>query len=186
MNRNPAQLICISLIFQFFITSALSATVSKTNHPNVLIIYTDDQGYGDVSALNPEAKFNTPNLDKLVNEGITFTDGHSSSTVCTPSRYTLLTGCYSWRTSLKRGVLEADGPCLIEKDRMTIASMLKAHGYNTAMVGKWHLQMNFPGTKGKNRNWSEPFQQGPVEYGFDYFFGIPALAILPYAKAHGN
>jgi arylsulfatase A len=150
-----------------------------------IIILTDDQGYGDVSALNPEAKFNTPNLDKLVNEGVTFTDGHSSSTVCTPSRYTLLTGRYSWRTSLKRGVLGADGPCLIENGRMTIASMLKEHGYNTAMVGKWHLRMDFAGTKGKNRDWSEPFLEGPIEHGFDYFFGIPAsmnYGILSYLE----
>ena len=79
---------------------------------------TDDQGYGDVSALNTDAKFSTPNIDKIANEGIIFTDGHSSDGVCTPSRYTLLTGRYSWRTSLKKGVLGADGPCLIEKDRI--------------------------------------------------------------------
>jgi len=155
------------------------------NHPNIVIIYTDDQGYGDVSALNAEAKFRTPNIDKLVSEGITFIDGHSSDAVCTPSRYTLLTGRYSWRTSLKKGVLEADGPCLIEKDRMTIASLLKEYGYNTAMVGKWHLQMDFAGIKGENRDWSEPFTEGPIEYGFDYFFGIPAsmnYGVLTYLE----
>ncbi|WP_430933426.1 sulfatase family protein [Saccharicrinis sp. 156] len=145
-----------------------------TQKPNILIIYTDDQGYGDVSALNPEAKFKTPNMDKLANEGVVFTDGHSSDAVCTPSRYSLLTGRYSWRTSLKKGVLRADGPCLIEKGRMTIASMLKTKGYNTAMVGKWHLQMDFAGQPGKDRDWSQPFTDGPIEKGFDYFFGLPA------------
>ncbi|WP_347840842.1 arylsulfatase [uncultured Draconibacterium sp.] len=157
----------------------------KKINPNIVIIYTDDQGSGDVSALNPNAKFKTPNIDRLVAEGVTFTDGHSSDAVCTPSRYTLLTGRYSWRTSLKKGVLGADGPCLIEKDRMTIASMLKEQGYNTAMVGKWHLQMNFAGTKGKNRDWSQPFTDGPIEKGFDYFFGLPAsmnFGVLTYLE----
>ncbi|MDX1286140.1 MAG: sulfatase-like hydrolase/transferase, partial [Draconibacterium sp.] len=175
--------------------ATLFACTSKTNKqhpesgieekPNIIIIYTDDQGYGDVSALNPEAKFQTPNIDKLANEGIIFTDGHSSDGVCTPSRYTLLTGRYSWRTSLKKGVLGADGPCLIEKERMTIASMLKEHGYNTAMIGKWHLQMDFVGTKEKDRDWSKPFTEGPVERGFDYFFGIPAsmnYGVLTYLE----
>lgn len=169
-----------SKIFTFFIGSFLfcmSSCTSKAkieNKPNIVIIYTDDQGYGDVSALNPEAKFKTPNMDKIANQGIVFTDGHSSDAVCSPSRYTLLTGRYSWRTSLKKSVLRADGPCLIEKDRMTIASMLKENAYNTAMVGKWHLQMEFVGKKGEGRDWSKPFTDGPIEKGFDYFFGIAA------------
>jgi len=176
------------IIFGCFVlcsTVAFSFTTNKNNNPNIVIIYTDDQGYGDVSALNVDAKFKTPNIDKLLNEGITFTDGHSSDAVCTPSRYTLLTGRYSWRTSLKKGVLSADGPCLIDKDRMTIASLLKENGYNTAMVGKWHLQMDFAGTKGKNRDWSVPFTEGPIEHGFDYFFGIPAsmnYGVLTYLE----
>lgn len=151
--------------------------------PNILIIYTDDQGYGDVSALNPEAKFKTPNMDRLAREGMIFTDGHSSDSVCTPSRYGLLTGRYSWRTRLKRGVLGAEGPCLIENGRMTLASLLRDHGYQTAMVGKWHLGMQFAGEKGKDRDWSKPFTDGPIEKGFDRFFGIPAsmnYGILTY------
>lgn len=153
--------------------------------PNIVIIYTDDQGYGDVSALNPDAKFKTPNIDRIANEGLVFTDGHSSDAVCTPSRYSLLTGRYSWRTSLKKGVLGADGSCLIEKNRMTIASLLKDNGYNTAMVGKWHLQMEFEGRLGKDRDWSKPFTDGPIEKGFDYFFGIPAsmnYGVLTYLE----
>ena len=153
--------------------------------PNIIIIYTDDQGYGDVSALNPNAKFNTPNIDKLAIEGVVFTDGHSSDGVCTPSRYSLLTGRYSWRTSLKKGVLGSEGPCLIKNDRMTIASLLKENGYQTAMVGKWHLQMEFEGKIGEGRNWSKPFTDGPIERGFDYFFGIPAsmnFGILTYLQ----
>ena len=153
--------------------------------PNIVIIYTDDQGYGDVSALNPDAKLKTPNMDKLARQGVIFTDGHSSDAVCTPSRYSILTGRYSWRTSLKKGVLSADGPCLIEPDRMTIASMLKDQGYNTAMVGKWHLQMDFAGERGKDRDWSKPFTQGPIEHGFDYFFGLAAsmnYGVLTYLE----
>lgn len=164
---------------------SLSGSAQHIKKPNIIIIYTDDQGYGDVGALNPDAKFNTPNMDKLANEGIIFTDGHSSDAVCSPSRYSLLTGRYSWRTSLKKGVLGADGPCLIEKDRMTIASLLKSNGYKTAMVGKWHLQMEFEGSLGKNRDWSKPFTDGPIEKGFDYFFGIPAsmnYGILTYLE----
>lgn len=157
----------------------------NTSYPNIIIIYTDDQGYGDVGALNPGAKFRTPNMDKIANEGVIFTDGHSSDGVCTPSRYSLLTGRYSWRTHLKKGVLGADSPSLIEKGRITIASLLKKKGYNTAMVGKWHLGMEFVGEPGKNRNWSAPFEGGPIDHGFDYFFGIPAsmnFGVLTYLE----
>ena len=92
--------------------------------PNVVIIYTDDQGFGDAGCLNPESKFDTPNLDRIAREGISFTDAHSSDTVCTPSRYGLLTGRYSWRTTLKRGVFGAEQKGLIEDGRMTIATLL--------------------------------------------------------------
>ena len=142
-----------------------------TNRPNIIVIYTDDQGYGDVSALNPDSKFETPNMDRLANEGVTFTDGHSSDAICTPSRYSLLTGRYSFRTRLKSGVLTADGDCLIENGRMTVASLLQQNGYKTAMIGKWHLDQQFPGTKG-NRNWDLPITDGPPEKGFDYYFGL--------------
>ncbi|MDV7139118.1 arylsulfatase [Maribacter sp. TH_r10] len=180
--------ITIAIVFcgALFSLCSCSSKLEKTNSkPNIVIIYTDDQGYGDVGALNPDAKFKTPNMDRIANEGVVFTDGHSSDAVCTPSRYSLLTGRYSWRTSLKKGVLRADGPCLIEKDRMTIASLLKENGYNTAMVGKWHLQMEFEGKVGKNRDWSKPFTDGPIEKGFDYFFGIAAsmnYGILTYLE----
>ena len=141
--------------------------------PNIVLVYTDDQGYGDASCLNPGAKFKTPHQDRLAREGMTFTDAHCSDTVCTPSRYGLLTGRYSWRTKLKRGVFGAERSCLIEKGRTTLASFLHAHGYRTGMVGKWHLGMDFPGTIG-NRDWSLPVQDMPLDKGFDYFWGIPA------------
>ena len=141
--------------------------------PNIILIYTDDQGFGDVSCLNSEAKFQTPNIDRLAREGITFTDAHCSDTVCTPSRYGLLTGRYAWRTTLKRGVYGAEKQCLIADDRMTIASLLRDHGYATAMVGKWHLGMDFPGQRG-DRDWTKPVRDMPLDKGFEYFFGIPA------------
>ncbi|MFP6576368.1 MAG: sulfatase-like hydrolase/transferase, partial [Pirellulaceae bacterium] len=104
------------------IAACLVGTVSPSvasDKPSIIIIYTDDQGYGDASCLNAKAKFQTPNIDRLAREGLTFTDGHCSDTVCTPSRYGLLTGRYSWRTELKRGVLGAERTCLIPDNRMT-------------------------------------------------------------------
>ncbi len=174
--------------FAFLITllgAALApAHAAEKSRPNIVVIYTDDQGYGDMSALNPQSKFQTPNLDRLAHEGIVFTDGHSAATVCTPSRYALLTGRYAWRTSLKNGVLHSDGPCLIAKDRMTVASLLKSAGYQTALIGKWHLQMKFPGAIGK-RDWTQPITDGPNERGFDTYFGIPAsmnYGVLTYVE----
>ena len=158
-------LILFALIFTVFLQAK--------DRPNIIVIYTDDQGFGDVSALNPDAKFKTPNLDRLAKEGVSFTNGHSSDTVCTPSRYGLLTGRYSWRTRLKTGVQGADTPALISNDRMTLASLLKDNGYQTAMVGKWHLGMDIPGTMG-NRDFSQPIKDMPLDVGFDYFYGIPA------------
>jgi arylsulfatase A len=156
-----------------FSALGLACAGAGTQRPNIIFIYTDDQGYGDMSALNPQSKFQTPNLDRLAHEGMIFTDGHCADTVCTPSRYALMTGRYAWRTSLKSGVLHAEGDCLIAKARMTVASLLKKNAYQTAMFGKWHLQMKFPGSVGK-RDWTQPITDGPNEHGFDEFFGIPA------------
>ena len=161
---------CSLLLCTIHSVQAVERDVSK---PNIIIIYTDDQGYGDVSATNPEAKFQTPNLDRLAKEGIVFTHGHSADSVCTPSRYGLLTGRYPWRTIKKQGVLGAEAPCLITEGRMTLASLLKEHGYHTAMVGKWHLGMDFPGTRG-DRDWSQPVKDMPLDKGFDYYYGVPA------------
>jgi arylsulfatase A len=141
--------------------------------PNIIVIYTDDQGFGDVSCLNAEAKFETPNLDRLAKEGVVFSNAHSADSVCTPSRYGLLTGRYCWRTKMKRGVLGAEVPCLITDNRVTLALLLRGNGYNTAMVGKWHLGMEFPGTPDQ-RDWSQPVTDMPLDKGFDYFYGVPA------------
>ena len=156
-------------MFGFVIASPASA-----QPPNIIVIYTDDQGFGDAGCLNPGAKFSTPHLDRLAAEGMSFTNAHSSDSVCTPSRYGLLTGRYSWRTTLKTGVMGAEGTCLIADDRTTLASLLRDRGYDTAMVGKWHLGMDFPGDSPANRDWTQPVRDMPLDKGFDYFFGIPA------------
>ena len=164
---------CVSAICIPLLTLCSNDLATADSRPNVIVIYTDDQGFGDASCLNPEAKFETPNLDRLAREGMTFTDAHCSDTVCTPSRYGLLTGRYSWRTSLKKGVYGAEKKCLIADGRTTLASLLKQRGYATAMVGKWHLGMDFPGDRG-TRDWSKPVLDMPLDKGFDYFWGIPA------------
>ena len=164
---------CVTAAFITLLTLVSNAQALADSRPNVIVIYTDDQGFGDASCLNPEAKFETPNLDRLATEGMTFTDAHCSDTVCTPSRYGLLTGRYSWRTSLKKGVYGAEKKCLIADGRTTLASLLKQRGYATAMVGKWHLGMDFPGDRG-TRDWSKPVLDMPLDKGFDYFWGIPA------------
>lgn len=165
----------VILIFAFLMQADRSERVSaaEVTRPNIIVIYTDDQGYGDVSALNPDAKFKTPNFDRLASEGIAFTNGHSPASVCTPSRYGLLTGRYPWRTTRKQGVMGAEGTCLIEDGRMTLASLLKENGYATGMVGKWHLGMDFPGDP-KTRDWSQPTLDMPLDKGFDYYYGVPA------------
>lgn len=180
------RLIIFAGLLPFVLVTGINGCEEKQlSKPNIVVIYTDDQGYGDVSALNPNSKFQTPNIDRLANQGLIFTDGHSGDTVCTPSRYGLLTGRYSWRTELKKGVLGADGGGLIEEDRMTLASLLGDNGYTTGMVGKWHLGMQFVGQKGENRDWSKPVRGGPVDRGFDYFYGIPAsmnYGVLTYIE----
>lgn len=156
--------------------------------PNVVVILADDLGYGDVRSLNPErGKIATPSLDRLAEQGMAFTDAHTSSSVCTPTRYSLLTGRYHWRTSLQRGVLGGYSPPLISSDRLTIAGFLQDQGYATACVGKWHLGMGMP-TVGKRPSkrgqypevdWSQPIADGPTARGFDYFDGISASLDMP-------
>jgi len=132
----------------FLASLGLSAAETPKQKPNILILYADDLGYGDVQCNNPvRGKIPTPNIDKLAAQGMRFTDGHSSSGVCSPSRYTLLTGRYHWRTKLQRGIVGAfEGP-LIAPDRMTIGTLAKQQGYRTACIGKWHLGMDWPITK---------------------------------------
>lgn len=151
---------------------------SKPNAtPNIVIIFADDMGIGDLGVYNENGKIPTPNMDEIANNGIRFTDAHTASAVCTPSRYGLLTGRYAWRTHLKNGVLHGTSPALIEEGRTTIQSMLQQQGYATAGIGKWHLGL---GNSSKT-DYSKPLSPGPISSGFDYYFGIPAsLDMAPY------
>ena len=157
--------------------------------PNIIFILADDMGYGDVSALNEKSKIKTPHLDKMASEGITFTDAHSSSSVSTPSRYSLLTGRYNWRSTLKEGVLWSYSKALIPEGRTTMASMLRQQGYTTACIGKWHLGWNWANIEAgeENVDFSKPITHGPTTVGFDYFYGIIAsLDIPPYVYVEND
>ena len=116
--------------------------------PNIVIILADDMGYGDIQAYNPASKIPTPNLNRLCEQGMAFRDAHTNSAVCTPTRYGLLTGKYAWRTRLKKHVLSGYSQHLIDPATSTIASLVKAKGYNTGVVGKWHLGLNLPWKEG--------------------------------------
>jgi len=154
-----------------------SAGKPTTNKPNIIFIMADDMGYGDLGCYNKDSKIPTPNADRLAAQGMRFTDAHAPSAVCTPTRYGVLTGRYSWRTRLKKGVLNGYSPCLIDTSRMTVASFLKQHGYATACIGKWHLGLG----SDKKTDYNKPLVPGPNALGFDYFYGIPAsLDMTPY------
>ena len=174
-----------------FSSALFTTTAINAQSPNIIFILADDLGYGDISAFNPESKISTPNIDNLTQDGITFTDAHSSSALSTPSRYSILTGRYPWRTKLKEGVLDGYSPAMITPDRRTIAQMLSENGYNTACIGKWHLgwDWGYPqnAQNKKDVDFSLPIKNGPTERGFDYFYGIPSsLDIAPYVYVENN
>lgn len=149
--------------------------------PNVVYILADDLGYGDVNVLNPKSSIPTPNMDRLAAEGMTFSDAHSGSAVCTPTRYGVLTGRYCWRSRLKRGVLNGYSKHLIEPDRVTVADVFKQAGYATACIGKWHLGMDMP-ARPKGHQYvggEEPIENGPLTLGFDSFYGVSASLDMP-------
>ena len=163
--------------------------------PNILFILADDLGYGDIGCYNPEAKAPTPNIDRLAKEGMRFTDAHSPSTVCTPTRYSLLTGRMAFRNGMKGVFTGAGGPCLIKEDRLTIAGMLRDQGYTTAMFGKWHIGLTFydkdgkPITKNgleavKRIDFSQPITGGPIDRGFDQFFGTACCPTTDWLYAY--
>lgn len=177
---------------------------ADARHPNVVVILADDLGYGDVQCYNPQrGKIPTPNIDRLATQGMRFTDGHSSSGVCSPSRYTLLTGRYHWRTRLQAGIVGVFGAPLIAPDRLTVAGLLKQHGYRTACVGKWHLGWDWPippdqaalfhakpkaagpgPDEAQQSLWQGVFSTtiagGPTTRGFDSYFGTDVPNWPPY------
>jgi arylsulfatase A len=159
--------------------------------PNIVYIMADDMGYGDVACFNPDSKIPTPNMDRIASEGMRLTDCHSSSAVCTPSRYSVLTGRYCWRSHHKRHVIWTYHPPLIDPARMTVASLLKTQGYRTAAVGKWHVGLDWQPKDPHETNdlnakedtgwvdYHKPFLGGPLDLGFDYFFGIAGSLDMP-------
>ncbi|MCX6954786.1 MAG: arylsulfatase [Verrucomicrobia bacterium] len=206
--KHPLAGLRSALLFSALAVAGFAASApSPTRAPNIVFILADDLGYGDVKCLNPQGKIATPQLDRLAAGGMVFTEAHSSSAVCTPSRYSILTGRYAWRSALKSSVLGGFSPRLIEEGRLTVAEFLRSQGYATAMVGKWHLGLEWakrpPGearvagdekaatkakakaTKAENENlgrdldFTKPFGRGPVTLGFDEFFGISASLDMP-------
>ena len=161
---------------------------SARRPPNIVLILADDLGYGDVSCQNDDpdsSKVPTPHFDRVAREGMRFSDAHSGSAVCTPTRYGLLTGRYAWRTRLQRGVLWGYDQPLIDDNRLTLPQLLKDHGYATAGVGKWHLGLGWqlkPGAGSpEDVDYAAPLAHGPTHLGFDRYFGIPAsLDMDPY------
>lgn len=196
----------LALILACASLSAVGAPAETgASKPNVLVILADDLGYGDPHCYNPDrGKIPTPRLDRLAAEGMSFTDAHSSSGVCSPSRYTLLTGRYHWRTRLQAGIVGVFGPPLIAPERLTLAGLLRAHGYRTACIGKWHLGWDWPippekaslfrlprdkgraavPTEEHRAAWREVFSQpipgGPTARGFQEYFGTDVPNWPPY------
>lgn len=181
-NAFVAVLLCVVLIPE---------TLWAADKPNIVYILADDLGYGDVGCYNAESKIPTPRLDQLASQGIRFTDAHSPSAVCTPTRYALLTGRYAWRTRLQRNVLGPWDKPLIAPDRLTVGKMLQQHGYKTACIGKWHLGQNYATNDGKapvggvknalsNVDFTQPISDGPITRGFDHYFGTIVPNYPPY------
>lgn len=164
------------------------------DRPNVLILYADDLGFGDLRVNNPESKIPTPNLNRLAREGMRFTDGHSSSGICTPSRYALLTGRHHWRDF--HGIVNALGASVFKPERLTLPEMMQQGGYDTACIGKWHLGWNWdaikkpdakPSVQGRRKvwgpeafDWNQAIPDGPLAHGFDHYFGDTVINFPPY------
>ena len=176
---------------KLFIGAVLLATSlwADSASPNIVILYADDMGVADVSYGNPDAKIQTPNIDRLASHGMTFTDGHSSSGICTPSRYALLTGQHHWRSF--HGIVDAFEPSVFKPGEFTIARMLQEQGYGTAAFGKWHLGWDWdairkPGVTEEDMalassyDWTKRFPDGPVDQGFDHYFGDGTINFPPY------
>ncbi len=177
---------------------SLRAPAVANERPNIVLILADDFGVGDIQALYPENKIATPHLDRLVQQGMVFTDAHSPSAVCTPTRYGLLTGRYAWRTRLQEWVIAVYEPPLIPADRPTLPGYLKEHGYRTICIGKWHLGWEWQGPQRprmtevrngqKELQWdfTKPVRGGPVDRGFDYFFGPDVPNFPPFTFIENN
>jgi arylsulfatase A len=178
--------IFVGLVLVLAVSSCVASSPQKAvSRPNIILIMADDMGYGDCGVYNPDSKIKTPNIDQLAKEGLRFTDAHSASNTCTPSRYGLLTGINPARTGVRNTLLSRGDP-VIDQSEATIASLFKAQGYATKMIGKWHLgyQMDVRG----RYDFSKSLMGGPLDHGFDYFFGLassPGASPLCYFKDRG-
>ncbi len=180
----------VLVAFVFCLVSS-SNSLWASDPPNIVYILADDLGYGDLGCYNTESKIPTPQLDQFATRGMRFTDAHSPSSVCTPTRYALLTGRYAWRSRLQRNVLGPWDKPLIATDRLTVGKLLQQNGYKTACIGKWHLGQNYATTDGKpavggnknalsNADFTQPISDGPIARGFDHYFGTIVPNYPPY------
>ena len=166
--------------FTFATLTGIGGVVAAdATKPNIVFVLADDFGYGDAKCYNLDSKIATPNIDRLAGEGMRFTDAHSGSAVCSPTRYGILTGRYAWRTSLRRGVLQPYDPPLIAANRLTVPKLLRQHGYHTACIGKWHLGWDWPRSGGEVV-FDQPIAGGPAARGFEYYFGTHVPNHPPY------
>ncbi len=210
MKFNTHLQISIVVVIFFVVLACTSRSANNSNQellpvtveekPNIIILYADDMGYGDLNIENPNSKIPTPNLEKLSKEGMRFTDGHSSSGICTPSRYALLTGRYHWRDF--HGIVNAMGESVFKDNQYTMAQMLNENGYQTACIGKWHLGWDWEAIRNKSwtqqdslllwgrylryydalaYDWTKAIPDGPLDHGFDYYFGDGVINFPPYA-----
>ena len=189
---------CGAIAILFIALVAQVATAVDIRRPNIVVILADDFGVGDIQAHYPENKIPTPHLDRLVRQGMSFTDAHSPSAVCSPTRYGLLTGRYAWRTRLQEWVIAAYEPPLIAADRPTLPGVLKDRGYHTACIGKWHLGWEWAGPQPsrmtavrngqKSHTWdfTKPIRNGPTERGFDNYFGVDLPNLPPFTFIENN
>jgi arylsulfatase A len=179
----------LTALLCFRIAAPLDAAPESTaRKPNILILYADDLGLGDLGCFNPDSKIPTPHLDKLAAQGIRFTDAHSSSGICTPSRYAMLTGRHHWRDFY--GIVNAFGKSVFKAERLTLPEMLQAKGYQTACIGKWHLGWDWDairkpdakknGIRPEDFDWSKSIPNGPLAHGFDHYFGDTVINFPPY------
>lgn len=184
----------LGLLLLLMFLSHCGQPTNTLEKPNIIFVLADDLGYGDLSTFNVNGKIQTPHLDRMAQQGMKFTDAHTSSAVCTPTRYGILTGRYNWRSPLKQGVITGKSKALIPNHRTTIASVLKNAGYSTAFFGKWHLGWNWAlkdSTNFGGEGWdykdfstidfSKPITNTPNDLGFDYAYGHSgSLDMAPY------
>jgi arylsulfatase A len=195
MNKMGVGILTIMLVISCNTNQKANKENTAKKQPNIIYVLADDLGYGDITAFNKDSKISTPNIDKMAAEGMKFTDAHTSSAVCTPTRYGILTGRYNWRSRLKASVLGGKSKALIPNSRTTVASLLKKQGYATAYIGKWHLGWDWalkshqdtlsegwnPKDNVKEIDFSKPIKNGPKELGFEYSYGHSgSLDMAPY------